>query len=312
MAGSMAIAAGGVGVGVSGTGVLAVNMISADVKAFIEGSTVTAGSVSLQADDTSVIMAFGGSASVAAAFGGVGVGVSIGVALGHNMISNNVAAYILESDVTSTSGGIAVEAVERSLINSVSAAASLGVAIGGVGVAVSGAGAQASNVILTRTNAWIEDSAIASAGDVVVQANSQSAAPDLNDLTFTKNAADTLAAKLDDASSTDVDNQETTRRQRKGPGHSGGPGVPGRAVGHSHGQFDRKFRRSGGDAAHRGPAVVGHRPAHRIHLHADPGGRHQVHDFHAVDRVDGDRRFGRPPAERSVSGSRSDFPSPRT
>jgi hypothetical protein len=70
LAGSVAIAAGGVGVGVSGTGVLAINMISADIKAFIENSDIDAGSVTLTADDTSRIMAFAGSASVAEAGSG--------------------------------------------------------------------------------------------------------------------------------------------------------------------------------------------------------------------------------------------------
>ena len=110
-------------------------MISTDIKAYIEDSTVEAGSVSLTADDTSQIMAFAGSASAAAAFGGVGVAVSIGAAFAHNMIDNNVAAYIDSSTVTSTIGDITVYAVEHSQINAVSTAAS--VAFSGAGVAVS-------------------------------------------------------------------------------------------------------------------------------------------------------------------------------
>ena len=47
-------------------------MIAADIQAFIENSTVMAGSVSLTADDTSRIMAFAGSGSVAAALAASG------------------------------------------------------------------------------------------------------------------------------------------------------------------------------------------------------------------------------------------------
>jgi hypothetical protein len=215
IAASVAIAPGGVGVGVSGTGVLAINMITADIKAYVDNSTITAGSVSVTADDTSQIMAFAGSASVAAAFGGVGVAVSIGVALAHNMISNDVAAFITDSDVESKIGNIAVYAVERSLINSVTAAASLAVAIGGVGVSVSGAGAEASNVILTKTNAYIEHSEITSKNNVDVTAESLSAAPGLSDLTMASQAeADTLADNLDDASSTDADKDDGGANER--------------------------------------------------------------------------------------------------
>jgi len=190
-------------------------MISADIKAFIQSSTVTAGSVALKADDTSRIMAFAGSASVAAAFGGVGVGVSIGVALGHNIIENEVAAYISGSTVTSTSGGIKLEALEHSQINAISAAASLGVAVAGVGVTVSGAGAEASNVILTQTNAYIEASDIHSDGNVEVTAKSLSAAPELNDLTeAVVGNADLFGGKLDDADSTDVDKEDGGANER--------------------------------------------------------------------------------------------------
>ncbi|MBT7080527.1 MAG: hypothetical protein HN929_03510, partial [Chloroflexi bacterium] len=208
---SVAIAPGGVGVAVSGSGVLAINLIIADIKAFVEGSTITAGSVDITADDTSRILAFAGSASAAASFGGVGVSVSIGVALAHNMIANNVAAYIMDSSVTSTTGSISVHALEHSQINAVSTAASIGVAIGGVGVSVSGAGAEATNFIFTKTNAYVEDSVIVSAADFAVTAESLSAAPTLAALAMADKAtADAFAQGLDDAGSTDTDNEGTT------------------------------------------------------------------------------------------------------
>ena len=130
VSGSVAIAAGGVGVAVGLSGVLAINLLSTDVNAFItNASDVTADNVSLTADDTSRILAFAGAAAVTGGFGGVGVAVSIGVALAHNMIDNNVAAYVLDSTVTTTGGSIAVHAVEHAQINAVSAAAALAVGI---------------------------------------------------------------------------------------------------------------------------------------------------------------------------------------
>jgi hypothetical protein len=208
-AGAVAIAAGGVGVGVGGSGVVAINMMATDINAFITSSSVTGNSVVLTADDTSEIMAYGGAAAITGGFGGTGVAVSIGVALAHNMIDNTVAAFVDEnSTVTSTGGNIELHAWENTLINSVSAAASLAVGIGGVGVSVAGAGAQASNVILTKTNAYVTDSILDSAADVVVEAKSLSAAPDDDVLTVAK--GDTFADDLDNASSTDVDKESTT------------------------------------------------------------------------------------------------------
>ncbi|TVS11137.1 MAG: hypothetical protein EA424_24230, partial [Planctomycetaceae bacterium] len=65
--------------------------------------------------------------------------------------------------------------VSRSSINAISAAASLAVGLGGTtGLAVSGAGAVAQNVVLTRTNAYAENSLIESAGDVELSATSVS------------------------------------------------------------------------------------------------------------------------------------------
>ncbi|MCP4992988.1 MAG: hypothetical protein GY934_04255, partial [Gammaproteobacteria bacterium] len=214
LAGSVAIAGGGVGVGVGGSGVLAINLLSTDINAYIGGlrSVVTGRSVSLTADDTSKIMAYGGAAAITGGFGGVGVAVSIGVSLAHNEIDNNVAAYVLNSSVTATgtSGGIVVNAIENAQINAVSAAAALAVAIGGVGVSVSGAGAEASNVVLTRTNAYVQDSVLSSQGTVDVMAKSQSAAPPLNSLTTAVvGDAGTFAGNLDDAGATDADNEDS-------------------------------------------------------------------------------------------------------
>ena len=65
--------------------------------------------------------------------------------------------------------------VSRSTINVISAAASLAAGFGGTtGVAISGAGAVAQNVVLTRTNAFVDSSKLSSAGDVTISAASDS------------------------------------------------------------------------------------------------------------------------------------------
>ncbi len=189
LAGSAAIAAGGTaGVGLSGAGVSATNRIATHIKAYIDGDDddsvgaaagISAGVVALHATDASSIEAIAGAATISAAFGGkAGVALSVGVALAENHISNEVEAYIANADDTleSTAGGIVLDARTRAGIDAITAAASVAIgAAGTAGIAVSGAGAVAKNVILTRTNAYIENSVIDSAGAVDLDAESDSA-----------------------------------------------------------------------------------------------------------------------------------------
>ncbi len=65
-------------------------------------------------------------------------------------------------------------AIESASIRSISFAASVAIGGGVVGIAVSGAGAQATNVILTRTNAHIDTSSIVTTGAVNVSADDTS------------------------------------------------------------------------------------------------------------------------------------------
>ncbi|MEE8308571.1 MAG: hypothetical protein V3R81_14985, partial [Gammaproteobacteria bacterium] len=176
-------AAGKVGVGVSGSGVFSENWIGVDVESSIDGdgaAGIRATDISLIASDTSTISALAGAASIAASFAGsTGVSVSIGVSLALNTISSSVQAFIKNADqvVTSidpadaTSGNIILKATGTDTINAISAAASIAAAFAGkTAVGVSGAGAMASNVILTKTNAYIEDSVLTSAANVDIDA----------------------------------------------------------------------------------------------------------------------------------------------
>ena len=180
IAGSAAVGLGGaVGVGVSGSGVWAENKIGVDVKSYIDGDgdsgtvDILADSVTLTADDTSNIKALAGAVSLAGSVGGVvGVSFSIGVSLARNTITSDVEAYILDAGIDAGTGGVTISADEEAAINAVSFAASLAAGFAGIaGVSISGAGADANNIILTGTNAYIEDSAITSDGIVDLDAS---------------------------------------------------------------------------------------------------------------------------------------------
>ncbi|MDB5862130.1 MAG: repeat-containing protein, partial [Ramlibacter sp.] len=182
IAGSVAVGAGGTaGIGASGTGVEAANRINVTVEASITGDGtdgIRADSITLTAQDTSSISSLAGAASLAAAFSGtVGVALSIGVSLAHNTIASTVEAFIANADdgVTSTVGDITLSATEDATIDSVSFAAALSVGISGtVGAGVAGAGAEATNVILTTTSAYVRASVLSSAGDLGVEASNTS------------------------------------------------------------------------------------------------------------------------------------------
>lgn len=177
-AGSVAVGLGGtVGVGVSASGVWAENKIGVDVKSYIYNdsapATVVADSVTVTAEDSSNIKSLAGAASLAASVGGVvGVSFSIGVSLSRNTITSEVEAYILNAGIDAGTGGVTVRASELAAINAVSFAASAAAGFAGVAaVSISGAGADANNIILTATNAYIEDSTVVSDGIVDLDAS---------------------------------------------------------------------------------------------------------------------------------------------
>jgi hypothetical protein len=187
LAGSVAAAKGGVaGIGVSAAGAVAINKIGSHIAAYLNGpsssltnvyqTVIDARSISLSAHDMSTISTVAGAASIAAALGGkAGVAVSVGVAVASNEIQNKVEAYINRSDVATLTGDISLNAKTGGAINAISAAAAVSVGVGvKAGVAVSGAGAAAKNVILSKTNAYIDGSKLNTSGKVDIDALSES------------------------------------------------------------------------------------------------------------------------------------------
>ena len=178
-AGSAAIGGGTVGVGISAAGVGGHNTIAVRTAAFIDGAskTITAGSIDIDAIDTSDIDAFAGAASLAAGFGTTAVAVTIGVSIALNEIDNDVYAGISgDQTVATTNGGITIDATSDGKIEAKSYAASLGIGIGtGTGgVALSGAGATARNSIKSDTAAKVTGGSIDSFAGISVKAKQAS------------------------------------------------------------------------------------------------------------------------------------------
>ena len=118
-AGSAAVSGGSTtGLALTAAGVYSDNRIQTYVKAYIDGdgSGISAGSVSLTADDASGIDSIAGAASVGAAIGGTtGASVAIGLSVAFNEVSNEVEAFIRNADqgVTTTSGDITISSTSQ-------------------------------------------------------------------------------------------------------------------------------------------------------------------------------------------------------
>ncbi len=101
--------------------------------------------------------------------------LSIGASVALNTISSSVQSYIRNADGTLIGGNIILEASSTDTINAVSAAAAIAAAFSAqAAYGVSGAGALASNVILTKTNAFIDQSVLNVDGNVDIDAANDS------------------------------------------------------------------------------------------------------------------------------------------
>ncbi len=112
LAASVAVAAGGNNaVGLSGSGVEAINTIDMDVRAYIDGvgtNGISADTLMVTADDSSSISSVSAAAALSVAAAGTGAGsLSIGVSLAENRVNNQVEAYIKDANqITTTVGDI--------------------------------------------------------------------------------------------------------------------------------------------------------------------------------------------------------------
>src|SRR5262249_51942582 len=142
-----------------------------NVHSYITNSIVhSAGDLSLWASqDQATITAYTVGGAIARS---KNVTVTIGATSANNTIAADVKSYISNAPdvVTTNHGSISLEANQMSNITAYSVAASVAVATGDDGFAVSGGGAGATNEISGTTNAFPQDSAVTSAGDVSLTA----------------------------------------------------------------------------------------------------------------------------------------------
>lgn len=176
IAASVGVGAGGsTGAGISGAGAGAINDISNQTLAYVDGSTVTSSSaLSVLATDSSTITAEIVAAAAAAGAGGTGLGAAIGISVAQNRIgdastfatdpianrsasSSAVRAYVNQSDID-VDGSVNVESIGSGTINATVDAVSMAAAAGGNGAAAAGAGVSATNVIEREIVAMIQDS----------------------------------------------------------------------------------------------------------------------------------------------------------
>ncbi len=166
-AGSAAITGGALGsVALAGAGAEAQNIIQVPVEAYIDSGGFTAdsiktGSLAINATDAPGITATVAAASLSAAIGLVGVGISIGVALAENVVTDTVEAFINHSPSVDIAGGVSIGASENASISDSTVASSLAIAGGVAGLALSGAGANATNEIDNQVSACIANSTVA-------------------------------------------------------------------------------------------------------------------------------------------------------
>jgi hypothetical protein len=175
----------------TGAGARAENKIATWVKAYIDGAPppstpavtggISADTITLTAEDYSLITSDVAAVTLGGSIGLVSGAVAVGVSLSRNQIGNEVAAYIANvhddpitladfEGVASTTGAIALNATEDATIRTTSTAVAIAVSGGLISGADSGGGADAINVILTKTNAYIANSDVSSAGDVTLTA----------------------------------------------------------------------------------------------------------------------------------------------
>ncbi|MEL7303266.1 MAG: hypothetical protein AAGJ53_06195, partial [Pseudomonadota bacterium] len=162
----------------AGSGGSADNAIANTIEASIQGqaTVAAAGDISLTARDISRITADVSGGSLGLSLGTEkGLALSVGVSLADNTVNNSVLAFIDDADVGTSGGNLAIAAHSDVEIDATSVAVAVSVAIAqDLGVALSGGGADATNTILGKTNAYIQDSEITNVGNVMLTAENTS------------------------------------------------------------------------------------------------------------------------------------------
>jgi hypothetical protein len=161
----------GHGFAIAGVAAGSFNNIHSVTLASVRNSSINAGGgLFVNATDTTKIIAVTGGGALAAASGaggggGTQVAIAVGLALAHNTVDSEVTASVTDS-VVGGAGDVVVNASDDGSITAVAVAVAVSGAFGQNGIAISGGGAESTNVVLSRTNAFIADSQIGSVGDL--------------------------------------------------------------------------------------------------------------------------------------------------
>ena len=150
----------GDGLAAAGAGVQSVNAISNAVEAYIldSANVLSAGALNVLSSDTASISAIILSVAISAGM----IGISVGVLVADNKISDTISAYIKGSTVTAQGADIIVSATSTPSITTASVAAAFSLALGGAA-----AGASSVLTIETITEAYIDGSTLHAVGHVV-------------------------------------------------------------------------------------------------------------------------------------------------
>ncbi|MTJ31397.1 hypothetical protein, partial [Aphanizomenon sp. UHCC 0183] len=182
IAASLSVSISALGVGLTGAGANATNIINNKVHAYIDNSNsvMAQNNVLIDAQSEATITSLVGAASVAG--GTVGAG-AIGVSLARNLIGldgigdtsplgNEVLAYVKNSTLTSNQGNITVQAKATDKVDAVSFAGSVAIA-GGI-LAAAGAGAEVTNKMASKVHAYLENTKATAGVDIKIKAISDS------------------------------------------------------------------------------------------------------------------------------------------
>jgi len=151
---------GSLGIGVAGTGIVAVgatlgvNVIDDTIAAEVEGSTIDAGAVTLNAESESTILGF--TTSIA----GSGA-AAVSLLFSANVVSDTIDALVTSGSTVDSSGAVSIKAEDVSTIDAIA----FGIAGTGGGAGVAALGA---NVVTNSTKAEINDSTVSQSSSLTV------------------------------------------------------------------------------------------------------------------------------------------------
>ena len=140
-------------------GIVVLNDVRSTVDAHLASVTLTAGSLSLSADETAIIVATADSSATSSggsSFNGKGASLAVNATIATNAVQSSAKAYIDASDVTTTTGDITLAASNTSRIEATSLSATVsGAESVGVLLAFNSIGFASQNILFNTLDALL-------------------------------------------------------------------------------------------------------------------------------------------------------------